>query len=84
MTDITKDTILNLREGGNVMLSIILVLFGIILLAVFIGEIRYIWLKKHKDRKRKKIQEFGTWKDSIDKDIPYNGPNFINRFKINP
>lgn len=64
--------------------EIILFLLGITLLSIFIGEMRCVWIKKQEHKKKQKIEEYESWEKCIDKDFPYSGPDFTNRFETDP
>lgn len=55
-----------------------------IILGIIIGTSRYIFLKKRGKKTELKMHKYKSFTDIDNEDIPYNGPDFINRFGTDP
>lgn len=60
---------------------IFLMFLGIITLSVFIGCLISILISRRENNKETTETRYYFNQELIDADIPYNGPDFINRFE---
>lgn len=60
---------------------VFLVFIGIITISVFVGGSINIWTSRKKNKKKQTITRYSFNQELFDADIPYNGPDFVNRFE---
>lgn len=59
----------------------ILIYFGIIIISAFAICLIKIKIDRKANKKKQKIIKYYFEQELIDADIPYNGPDFVNRFE---
>ncbi len=60
---------------------VFLVFIGIITISVFVGCLISIWINRKENKKNRTITIYSFDQELFDADIPYNGPDFVNRFE---